>query len=47
MRRPSKRELRAMGFAVADEIETRALPLIKAGMTRQKAIEQVIEEMAR
>lgn len=43
----SQAELRAKGFAVADEIETRALPLIRAGMNREVAIEKVIEEMGK
>lgn len=47
MAKRSPRELRAMAFALVDEIETRAQPLIAAGMDRTTAIAKVVEEMAR
>lgn len=47
MAKRSPRELRAMAFTLADEIETRAQPLIAAGMDRKAAISRVIEGMAR
>jgi hypothetical protein len=40
------RELKAIAYALADEIETRAQPLIKRGMDRTAAINQVLAEMA-
>lgn len=42
----SKRELRAMGFAVADEILTRAQKFERLGMTRIAAINKAMAEMA-
>jgi hypothetical protein len=44
--RRSPRELRAIAFQLADEIETKAQPLIKGGMSREAAINKVLEEMA-
>ena len=46
--RPSKRELRAMAYALADEIETRALALRQANprLTRAAAINRAIAAMA-
>jgi len=40
-------ELRAMAYALADEIETRARVLIAAGVPRVRAINAVLSEMAR
>ena len=42
----SSAELKAVAYAIADEIETRAQPRIKAGMNRDKAIMLVIAEMS-
>ena len=39
-------DLRAKAYAIADEIETRALPLIKRGMARDKAIMLVAAQMS-
>lgn len=44
--RKSERELRAIAYALTDEIETRALPLIKAGMPRPAAIARALEQMS-
>lgn len=46
--RPTKRELAAMGYALADEIETRAAALRKKrpDMTREASINATIEKMA-
>jgi hypothetical protein len=43
-KRRSSAELRAMGFAIADEIETRAQRFIDAGMDRQRALHLAIAE---
>lgn len=43
----SSRELKAMAFTLADEIETKAQPLIRAGMSREAAIARVVEEMVK
>lgn len=43
----SSRELKAMAFTLADEIETKAQPLIAAGMGREAAINRVLAEMAK
>ena len=45
----SDRELRAMAYAIADRIETRALALRRAtpALTRQAAIHAAIAAMAR
>ena len=45
----SDRELRAMAYAIADRIETRALALRRANpaLTRQAAIHAAIAAMAR
>lgn len=40
------REVRAMAYAIADEIETKAQPLIAKGMDRDKAMMLVISQMA-
>lgn len=37
-RRRTARELRAMAYTLADEVETRAQPLIAKGMQRDRAI---------
>ena len=41
----TERELKAMAYALADEIETRAAPRIKTGMSRDKALMLTIMEM--
>lgn len=41
----SQSEIKAKAFALADEIETRAAPRIKAGMSRDKALMLTIMEM--
>ena len=38
-------ELKAMAYTLADEIETRAAPRIKAGLSRKKALMLTIMEM--
>ena len=38
-------ELRAMAYNLADEIETRAAPRIKAGLSRERALMLTIMEM--
>jgi len=45
-RKPTKRDLRAMGYALADEIETRALAKTAGGLSRVAAINAVLAEMA-
>lgn len=42
----SQTEIKAKAFALADEIETRAAPRIKAGMSRDKALMLTIMEMS-
>lgn len=42
----SQSEIKAKAFALADEIETRAAPRLKAGMSRDRAIMLTIMEMA-
>jgi hypothetical protein len=42
----SDAELRAMAFDLSDEIETRALPYMQAGLTRTQAINKAIRVMA-
>lgn len=44
MSRPTA-ELKAMAYAIADEIETRAAPRIKAGLSREKALMLTVMEM--
>lgn len=39
-------EIRAMAYSIADEIETRAAPRIKAGLSRDKALMLTIMEMS-
>ena len=41
----SPAELKAMADALADEIEARAAPRIKAGLSREKALMLTIMEM--
>lgn len=41
----SQAEIRAKAFAIADEIETRARPLIAAGMDRDKAVMLTVAKM--
>ena len=41
----TERELKAIAYAMADEIETRAAPRIKAGLSREKALMLTIMEM--
>lgn len=38
-------ELKAMAYTIADEIETRAAPRIKAGLSRERALMLTIMEM--
>lgn len=38
-------ELKAMAYSLADEIETRAAPRIKAGMSRDRALMLTVMEM--
>lgn len=38
-------ELKAMAYALADEIETRAAPRVKAGLSRERALMLTIMEM--
>jgi hypothetical protein len=46
-RRPSKRELRAMGHHLADIIQTKATAIQQAtGLSPERAVERAIEEMA-
>jgi hypothetical protein len=45
-RKRTSRELRAIGFNIADEIETRAQPLIANGMTRDRAVMLTIALMS-
>ena len=41
----TERELKAIAYAMADEIETRAAPRIKAGLSREKALMLTIMEL--
>ena len=41
----TREELKAMAYAIADEIETRARPRIEAGLSREKALMLTIMEM--
>lgn len=41
------RELKAMAYRLADEIETRAAPKIAAGMSRIAAINAAMSEMVK
>lgn len=45
--RKSPQELKAMAYALADEIETKAQRYMRAGIGRTKAINRVIAEMAK
>ena len=40
-------ELKAMGYTLADEIETRIQPLLAAGITRQNAINLTVALMSK
>lgn len=42
----SPTEIKAIAYSLADEIETRAQPLIAAGMDRDKAIMLTIAQMS-
>ena len=39
-------ELKAMGYALADEVETRIQPLLAAGITRRNAINLTVALMS-
>lgn len=41
----TERELKAIAYSLADEIETRAQPRLKAGMSREQALMLTILEM--
>lgn len=41
----TERELKAIAYSLADEIESRAAPRIKAGLSREKALMLTIMEM--
>ena len=45
MTKRSTKELKAIAYSLADEIETRAMPLIAAGLSREKALMLTIMEM--
>lgn len=42
----SKAELRAKAYAIADEIETKAQPLIDKGLSRDKALALTIAQLS-
>ena len=42
----SPAEIKAIAYTLADEIETRAQPLIKGGMDRDKAVMLMIAQMS-
>lgn len=42
----TERELKAIAYSLADEIESRAAPRIKAGLSREKALMLTIMEMS-
>jgi hypothetical protein len=46
MKKYSKRELRAIGFQIADEILTRAEKYKALGMDHAKAVNKAMEDMA-
>jgi hypothetical protein len=46
MPRLSEREIKAKAYAIADEIQTRAQPLIDNGMTRDRAVMLTIAQMS-
>jgi hypothetical protein len=46
MRKRAPGELKAMGYALADEIETRIQPLLAMGVTRQNAINLTVALMS-
>jgi hypothetical protein len=41
----TKAELKAMAYALADEIETRAAPRIAAGLSRERALMLTVMQM--
>jgi hypothetical protein len=41
----TERELKAIAYSLADEIETRAAPRIRAGLSRERALMLTILEM--
>lgn len=43
----TEREIKAIAYSIADEIETRAQPLIAAGMGRDKAVMLTVLEMGK
>jgi len=43
----TEREIKAIAYSIADEIETRAQPLIAAGMDRDKAVMLTVLEMGK
>lgn len=43
----TEREIKAIAYSLADEIETRAQPLIAAGMDRDKAVMLTVLEMGK
>lgn len=45
-RKRTARELRAMAYAIADEVETRAQPLMDKGMQRDRAIMLTVAQMS-
>lgn len=48
-KRPSKRQIRAMAYAIADIVETRALELMASdsGLSRESAFVRAIGQLAR
>ncbi len=44
--RKSPRELKAIAFALVDEIETKAQRYMRVGIGRETAIQRVLTEMA-
>jgi hypothetical protein len=42
----TEREIRAIAYGLADEIETKAQPLIDAGLSRDKAIALTIAQLS-
>jgi hypothetical protein len=45
-KRLSPREIRAKAHAIADEIETRAQPLINMGISRDRAVMLTVAQMS-
>lgn len=46
MTKRSTKELKAIAYSLADEIETRAMPLIAAGMSRENALRLTIAKVS-